>query len=574
MKTGSVVFFLILPMSLEACCGNNHPKKRTGLMKNMTHMHYKAVEGEHFMIPCLKPVHQLVQVVWSRIGKGKEDHEGLTFNCGRKFLAEAKYSGNYTCLQSGSKLFFYLQVVKRNSSGRFSDEDSRVYLLIGQGAKIQCPGLDSSDHSEAVWYKESKAVSEQQRASCEENGELRLCKVSEHDTGVYFCDRQVQERGVTWTLRRAVNATAVPHLKPSGPPSIMFPDGSGTEEAELGHSHTLTCEVSFPFERTFSPTVRWFMHHNGNTENMTEQHTLKPQQAEDTIRGYTVTQRSIIREVTTQHFNNTFTCIATNSVGNDSITIKLKKKIKGQSVVVYPVASLLLVAGLGVALHVKWLELRLIYRSYVQQGNRDEEEREFDVFLSFVWSDSSAGDSTLLPPSECFSRLRSEDEKFTHRPLEVLLPQVLEDMWGYRLCLLERDVLPGGAYTHDVVLSIQRSRMLVCLLSADYLSSSSAVFVLESGVKALLQSAGPKLLLIWTSRSSASLLKPDPPLPVLVQRALKVLPSLDWTSGKSAGATKNFWKSLLRAMPDPRKSPNRHDVQNVYFTSQLQPETL
>lgn len=39
------------------------------------------------------------------------------------------------------------------------------------------------------------------------------------------------------------------------------------------------------------------------------------------------------------------------------------------------------------------------------------------------------------------------------------------------------------AYTNDIVLAIQRSQMIICLLSADYLSDSNAVFVLESGVQ-------------------------------------------------------------------------------------------
>lgn len=66
----------------------------------------------------------------------------------------------------------------------------------------------------------------------------------------------------------------------------------------------------------------------------------------------------------------------------------------------------------------------------------------------------------------------------------------LEEVRGSGLCLC---VLTGSctwwfpccvaAYANDIVLAIQRSQMLICLLSADYLSNSSAVFVLESGVK-------------------------------------------------------------------------------------------
>ncbi|KAF7654771.1 hypothetical protein LDENG_00064830, partial [Lucifuga dentata] len=246
-----------------------------------------------------------------------------------------------------------------------------------------------------------------------------------------------------------------------------------------------------------------------------------------------ITQTAIINEVTLLHFNHTYTCIASNSVGNSSATVKLRRKTGGKwpEVIGYPVVSLLLVAGLGVILHVKWLEVTLIYRSHCRLW---AEEKEFDVFLSYVWSAPSVED------------LKLKEEYTTQWPPEVLLPWVLEDQWGYRLCLLERDLLPGGAYVNDVVHAIERSRMLICLLSADYLCNSNAVFVLESGIQALLQNSHIKLLLIWTSRTFSQM---DPPLPSLVQRGVKVLPSLDWTSGKPAKATRHFWKSLKKAMP-------------------------
>ncbi|TNM90922.1 hypothetical protein fugu_003211 [Takifugu bimaculatus] len=203
----------------------------------------------------------------------------------------------------------------------------------------------------------------------------------------------------------------------------------------------------------------------------------------------------------------------------------------------------------------KWLELQLIFRSYFQFGNHSRAEKEFDVFLSFVWPRKSSPSPPGTHDEGCTNSnlLNWEKGGATERPLEALLPQVLEE-WGHRLCLLERDVLPGGVYANDVVLSIQRSRMLICVLSADYLSNTDAVFILESGIQALLLKSTTKLLLIWTNKASAGKIKPDPPLPLLVQKALKVLPSLDWTSGNSERRTGNFWRSLKKLLPSDNMS--------------------
>lgn len=39
--------------------------------------------------------------------------------------------------------------------------------------------------------------------------------------------------------------------------------------------------------------------------------------------------RATIREVTAQHLNHTYTCVAGNTVGNSSVTIRLKLKKQG-----------------------------------------------------------------------------------------------------------------------------------------------------------------------------------------------------------------------------------------------------
>lgn len=50
------------------------------------------------------------------------------------------------------------------------------------------------------------AVSEQRRESCEEDGWLHLCLVDVLDTGLFFCDREKKEQGVSWIFRRSVTA--------------------------------------------------------------------------------------------------------------------------------------------------------------------------------------------------------------------------------------------------------------------------------------------------------------------------------------------------------------------------------
>ncbi|XP_069029954.1 interleukin-18 receptor accessory protein-like isoform X2 [Embiotoca jacksoni] len=516
------------------------------------------------MMPCVNK--SLNEQMCSKAGEGNKGAQ--CFDCGEVFQAEAKHSGKYTSL-TGGQLAFHLQVVERVNLGCFHGEESKVNLRVNIFGKISCPGLTCSNNTDVIWYKHESML-EKRISVCKKGGWLHFCQVRELDFGVYFCDSKIIEQGVTWIFRTAVNVRVIPYHTVPRPPRITYPNDNMTEEVELGRPHNLTCEVYFPFKIQLSPKVQWYTSYGDSMEKMTPQQMLTPQPKKMPLGEYGVRQRAIITEVTPQHLDHTYTCITSNTVGSNSVTIKLIRKLKERwpPLVGYTIASFLLVAGMGIILHVKWLELQLIYRSHFQYGKHDGEEKEFDVFLSYVWSPPttaakvmdgltfSSRSGTFNDEEACLCSLdllTSREGKATQRPLEVLLPQVLEDQWGYRLCLLERDVLPGGAYTNDVVLAIQRSRMLICVLSADYLANSNTVFVLESGVQALLQKSELKLLLIWTNGASASISQPDPPLPALVRRALRVLPSLDWSSDKPARPNSNFWRSLKKAMPTARE---------------------
>lgn len=155
-----------------------------------------------------------------------------------------------------------------------------------------------------------------------------------------------------------------------------------------------------------------------------------------------VTQTAVIKEVTAQHLESEYTCLAWNDFGNTSVTIRLKKRNKGAfifylffhrvhfkrtvvnldcerdanksmtvsqhrvqflvsdkkaiwrkcvmclcyitatwpSLIPCPVVLLLLAAGLGMAAHVKRLELQLIFRSYCQSGKCNTGQKTFRCF--------------------------------------------------------------------------------------------------------------------------------------------------------------------------------------------------
>lgn len=63
--------------------------------------------------------------------------------------------------------------------------------------------------SKCAFLQNKKKVSDQHRPSREVREVLYLEPVYEKDAGVFFCDTQIIEGGVTWTLRTGVEVIVI-----------------------------------------------------------------------------------------------------------------------------------------------------------------------------------------------------------------------------------------------------------------------------------------------------------------------------------------------------------------------------
>ncbi|XP_071186847.1 interleukin-18 receptor accessory protein-like isoform X2 [Salvelinus alpinus] len=598
MHPGPSLALAIIACFLQRYFCESRGDKEEGLKPGSETYGHKAFSGEGFVMQCTKPqsaglCERLYNITASSEEADWSRAEGET-NRDRDFLRDdgavtgrgnalwfstvtAKHSGKYTCHTGGMVIHFYVEVLERASLGCRDTEENRVTLVLGKGGRIPCPGIKcQTQRSEVTWYKDARPVCEiqdERTISVVDRDTLLLGTVYVSDATLYFCDYTCEENGIPWTVRRSVNVSVIPDTK--DPPQMTYPHGN-EEGVELGEPHNLSCQVQFGFQRTFDPVVQWWISSHSNHEDMMKLMEMEAQEVrERSIEEFefTVTRTAQIPEVTQLHLDSTFTCLAQNSVGNSSATIRLTRKsavsrvlvivcpvmsllcvsvprvlvivcpvmsllcvsVPRVLVIVCPVMSLLFVAGLGITVHVYWLEISILYRIYLPYKHATTDDKEYDAFVSYVPSSSS---------EEAGGRGRGGREE----ALEVLLPRVLEGQWGYRLFLLERDLLPGGAYAEDVVCAIRSSRRLVCVLSPDYLAST-CLFELETGIRALQQDPHLRLILIWTSPSTTS---PNPsPSPNPSTSSPNPSPSPNPTSPNPSPSPNPSTSS-----PNPSPSPN------------------
>ncbi|XP_053056352.1 interleukin-18 receptor accessory protein isoform X2 [Acinonyx jubatus] len=314
----------------------------------------------------------------------------------------------------------------------------------------------------------------------ERSNSILVDEVYDHDQGIYVCDYTDSDNTSSWTVRAVVQVTTI--VKDTiFKPDILDPI-KDTLEVELGKPLTLNCTARFGYQRDFKPVMKWYIKDSDQEWEVPtpEQKRVKYTKKDDVI------ERVVhLKEVTQRDLHRKFVCFAQNSIGNTTQSIQLREK-KG-------------------------------------------DKKVFDAFVSYAkWSSFE---------SEATSSLHEEYLALS------LFPEVLENKYGYNLCLLERDVVPGGAYAEDIVNIIKKSRRGIFILSPNYVNGPS-VFELQAAVNLALDDQTLKLILI----KFCSFQEPES-LPHLVKKALRVLPTITWRGLKSVPPNSRFWTQIRYHMP-------------------------
>ncbi|NWX20005.1 I18RA protein, partial [Aegotheles bennettii] len=513
---------------------------------------YRAISDEEFVLQCTLPDRDAThiynnslvkqhQVKWFWHQEDKESLKAIKESSNPALRGDALWfkpvrdnaSGVYICMiqEKIPCLKIVLEVQTKEEAKCSGYDKNMLYLLVDKGNSITCPGTKCYSHikkSDVKWYKDGHQIKHRKsRQSLKfRHNEIYLNPTYDKDAGVYVCDYTLYDNTTQWTMRTVVTVEVIAE-NTIHPPNFLYPKGVVVLEAELGKPFELECRVQFGFERVPSGRVTW---KRNNKENINEKLNQETSVHSEGLKGYTLLHVAKLKEVTERDLRSNFTCFAENSVGNVTAVIQLKRKQRVFLLYVLCSAiSTLFAFFLCTAfIYQHWIEIVLMYRSYLVHNKTAGDGKEFDAFVSYAKIDSSESGATLI-----------SEEKFA---LEIL-PDILENQYGYKLCILERDILPGGAYTDEVVTAIKQSRRVIIILSPAYVSGPS-IFELQAAVNCALEDKKIKLVLI----KFQDFQEPET-LPPVVKKALRILPVVTWKSSISAAPNKKFWKYMHYHMP-------------------------
>ncbi|XP_063999682.1 interleukin-18 receptor 1 isoform X2 [Pogoniulus pusillus] len=502
-----------------------------------------VLEGEYFFLCYFESMQGCFQkeaytINWYKENAGKqqlikETHRIVSqMNLLEFWPAELSDSGNYSVTHSKGKQIFTVQnwtlnVLERNKSSCFNKNHLTTEIKnAGVGHSLKCSDLSVNENDSIVWYKDCKNYEN------ETERELDFKTLRVEHSGIYTCKILIHREGKIYYSTNTIKLV----VKEDAPEAMTLEMVGRNEEieTETGKEEILNCTGLLANTMQEDASLYWLINQTF-PKKCTGIPEKEPSICEEELKTLPlgnkvyVTRLLRIKNVRDEDMHHNFTCIFQMDEKPQIKIVKLKKgKTQDLPVHIFMTAMALAVLFPCVAVAAVFfcvvfrIDLVLFYRNICRRDDTAGDGKEYDAFVSYL--------KDCVSPTE-------EEREFAL----TILPMVLEENFGYKLCIFERDIAPGGV-VDDIHSFIDKSRRLIIILSQNYVSDR-AIYELESGLHKALVERKTKIILIEYMPISDYSLLPE---------SLSLLPSkrvVKWKKDSSLPMNSRFWKKLRYLMP-------------------------
>ncbi|XP_032980186.1 interleukin-18 receptor 1 isoform X2 [Rhinolophus ferrumequinum] len=484
-----------------------------------------VLEGEHFYLKycSLNDEHEneTATIKWFK-DTGSQGRVELSSNSSSRITfhdyvldfwpVELDDSGSYFFQMGNTTFKWKLTVIKRNKHSCFSKNHViSLNVSVKHLLNVNCENHFSGKLVNRItWYKK--------------NADFK-------DQGYYTCMFLFHHNGKLFNATVTHNVTVGDYNKIT--PTLLEPRVTTSVRVELGKDIQLNCSATGDEK----DRIDWYIGNRSRNVHEEEQTKIK------TPEGKWITSKILrIENVNEENLNFPYNCVVQSYSGyQDFKSFRLLKKedlddIPGHVFtrgMIAAVSISVVVVCLVIVGVIYRVDLALFYRHFMGRDETLTDGKTYDAFVSYL--------------KEC--RPESGEE---HTFAVETLPRVLEKHFGYKLCIFERDVVPGGAVVDEIHSLIEKSRRLIIVLSKSYMSNEVR-YELESGLHEALVERKIKIILIEFTPVSDFTVLPQ---------SLKLLKShrvLKWKADKSLPHNSRFWKNLLYLMPAKTVKPYRDE---------------
>ncbi|XP_024059984.2 interleukin-1 receptor-like 1 [Terrapene carolina triunguis] len=435
----------------------------TFLSVSVTPESFHAMEDEALVVKCPQNCqNRTVKWYHTQTNQLIPAEEGGRIHSSGRFLwflpTSKEDSGNYTCVthysnytkQSTVSVMVYLhkQGICFPSQIRYPNDTGTL-----TSGRIVCPTIDNYEKATIVkWYKDCKPLQGPREKYSMGERYLFIKRPQKTDEGHYTCYFTCIHSGNVYNVSATRPFIVKEEVSSPIPPQIQYPADNAVIQVEFGSPVNISCGALLGIGKQNIAVVTWEV--NGikaeylNTSRFHEDHQF----CMGRDREYYGESILTIEEVKEEDLLSNFTCIALNEIDHVMLTVTLQLKVpcKGDNHSTYTTIGILVLLSIIALLLILYQFFRIDIVLLCQQICKPYKTQD----------DGKIYDAYVIYPKN-----RTNEANFVEYFVHQILPDVLENKHGYKLCIYGRDMLPGEDAANALEMRIQKSRRLIIILT-------------------------------------------------------------------------------------------------------------